>query len=184
MPACSRPSTGSSVFDPAPRETLGRIALAELESVIRNVTDQLAVFRRRALAAEAQVREQESTLQALREAADRAKHATAEVVELRRTLAASQQEAARVGGLEAALREAREAAARGEELEAALAVVAAPTGEGGADDDAPRSPRQITDLAAENATLRERLHEALDRTRVIADRVRFLRQQLDHGGER
>lgn len=173
------------MFDPAPRETLGRIALAELESVIRNVTDQLAVFRRRALAAEAQVREQQTTLRSLREAAERAGRATQEAAELRRSLAAAQQEAARVGGLEAALREAREAAARVEELEAALAAVAAPASEGqGRADAVPRSPRQVTDLAVENAALRERLQEALGRTRAIADRVRFLRQQLDHGGER
>lgn len=144
------------MFDPAPRETLGRMALAELESVIRNVTDQLVVFRRRALAAEAQAREQQATVQALREAA---------------------------------LREAREAAGRVEELEAALAAVSrepATRADGTpvSGENASIDKRSAAELVAENAALRDALREALERTRVISDRVRFLRQQIDQGGER
>jgi chromosome segregation ATPase len=168
------------VFDPAPRETLGRLALLELESVIRNVTDQLAVFRRRALAAEAQLREQEGTLHALREAVDRARRAAEDAAELRQSLSAVEREAARVAGLEAALHEAREAASRVQELEAALAEIAAARSHEADVVDG----RTAAELAVENATLRDRLGEALERTRVIGDRVRFLRQQLDLGGVR
>jgi hypothetical protein len=132
------------------------MALAELESVIRNVTDQLVVFRRRALAAEAQAREQQATVQALREAA---------------------------------LREAREAAGRVEELEAALAAVSREPatradGTPGSGEHASIDKRSAAELVAENAALRDALREALERTRVISDRVRFLRQQIDQGGER
>lgn len=175
------------MFDPAPRETIGRLALSELESVIRNVTDQLAVFRRRALAAEAQVRDHQGTLQALREAMERAQRESAGAAELRRALAEAQREAARVAGLEAALREAREAAARVQELEATLAAAErAPRPQATADGmGTPGADgRSAAELAAENASLRERLQEALERTRVIGDRVRFLRQQIDQGGER
>lgn len=177
------------MFDPAPRETLGRMALAELESVIRNVTDQLVVFRRRALAAEAQAREQQATVQALREAVDRARREAEGSSELRRALQVAQDEAARVGGLEAALREAREAAGRVEELEAALAAVSREPVQGAGAATASGEPagvdkRSAAELLAENAALRDALREALERTRVISDRVRFLRQQIDQGGER
>lgn len=175
------------MFDPAPRETIGRLALSELESVIRNVTDQLAVFRRRALAAEAQVRDQQGTLHALREAVERARRESEGAAELRRALTEAQREAARVAGLEAALREAREAAARVQELEATLAAAERASRPESAADGAIAAAvdgRSVTELAAENASLRERLREALERTRVIGDRVRFLRQQIDQGGER
>lgn len=43
---------------------------------------------------------------------------------------------------------------------------------------------RINDLERENADLRARLEAATDRTRQMLDRVRFLRQQHDLGGER
>lgn len=46
----------------AQAESAGRAAFAELETVVRHITEQLAGFRRRALAAEARVRELEQSL--------------------------------------------------------------------------------------------------------------------------
>lgn len=48
--------------DPERPDSAGRAAFLELENVIRNVTDQLAGFRRRALSAESQVRDLERAL--------------------------------------------------------------------------------------------------------------------------
>lgn len=68
-------------------------------------------------------------------------------------------------------REAAEAKA------AANAVAAAGT-------DALASHPRVTALEGENADLRRRLEAATARTRQVLDRVRFLRQQQAHGGER
>lgn len=48
--------------DHAQAESAGKAAFAELETVVHHVTEQLAGFRRRALAAEARVRELEQLL--------------------------------------------------------------------------------------------------------------------------
>lgn len=40
---------------------------------------------------------------------------------------------------------------------------------------------RLTALEAENADLRDRLREAAERTRALADRVRFVRQQVPPG---
>jgi galactokinase/mevalonate kinase-like predicted kinase len=156
------------VSDPARPESAGHAALTELASVIRNVTEQLAGFRRRALAAESRVRELEQSAataeQSVRELAARSKSLEAAMAEAR-------QHAARVHELEGALVEAQKAS------EAALQVPArSPAGSGGG----PASKA----LVAENEALRERLGEAVERTRVIAERVRFLRQQLGNGGDK
>ena len=50
-------------------------------------------------------------------------------------------------------------------------------------DTTPPDPR-VAELEAENAELRRRLELATSRTRQVLDRVRFLRQQQAHGGER
>jgi small-conductance mechanosensitive channel len=52
-----------------------------------------------------------------------------------------------------------------------------------ADAAAPPSPR-VAELERENAELRRRLDVATTRTRQVLERVRFLRQQQAHGGER
>ena len=56
---------------------------------------------------------------------------------------------------------------------------AGPTGEV----EPPKDPRVI-ELERENAELRRRLESATSRTRQVLDRVRFLRQQQAHGGDR
>ncbi len=151
--------------DPVRPESAGRAAFLDLENVVRNVTDQLAGFRRRALAAEAQLRDLE--------------RATARVAELERVAEDSRR---RTQALERALAEAEQATARAV-AEAAAAVVAAPAA-GAAITASAVDARDELALSAENAELRERLQEAAERTRLISERVRFLRQQLGNGGDK
>lgn len=170
--------------DPARPESAGHAALTELASVIRNVTEQLAGFRRRALAAESRLRELEQTAaaaeqaaraQAERTAALEAAAAavgdqTARIVALEQERGEAEGHRARIVELERSLAEAQQA------TEAALATPPLRTVSSGA---AARSA-----LEAENAALRDRLGEAVERTRVIGERVRFLRQQLGNGVEK
>ncbi len=44
--------------------------------------------------------------------------------------------------------------------------------------------RSSSEIALENERLRARLSDARDRTALVADRVRFLRQQLSSGADR
>lgn len=83
-------------------------AFTELETLVRHLGEELAAFRRRAIAAEAQLREAGHTPR----------------------------------------------------------------------DHAPGSGDRLTELEAENASLRKRLGKAEDTVRQMLDRVRFLRQQL------
>ena len=107
-------------------------AFRELDTLVRNLTEQLAGYRRRALASESRVRELEHRIS-----------------ELETVLTASKSEAS-----------------------------AAPARSMGA------NPGDASVVAADNDDLRARLAEAKERTTQLADRVRFLRQQLMHGTER
>ena len=93
-------------------------AFRELETLVRHLGDELAGFRRRALLAEAKVREAESS-------------GTAPVVQQQRDLS-----------------------------------------------------DRATRLEHENAALKGRLDAATARTKQVLDRVRFIRQQAQGGGER
>jgi hypothetical protein len=107
-------------------------AFRELELLVRHLSDQLAGYRRRALGAEARVRELEQRTQAL----------------------------------EGALTEARAQP---------VAPVSVPIVLPSAGD---------ARLEAENRQLRQRLAEARERTGVLVERVRFVRQAAGQGGER
>jgi chromosome segregation ATPase len=155
------------VSDPERPESAGRTAFLELEAVVRNVSEQLAGYRRRALSAESAVRELE---QALAEAQRL-------MAESRQTASENRQAA------DASRKAAQEAEARAERLEAELASATTRAVGGTAevpDDSTPASGAVIS----ENAALRNRLAEATDRTRQIGERVRFLRQQLSNGSDR
>lgn len=93
-------------------------AFRELETLVRHLGDELAGFRRRALLAEARVRELEA-------------EGTSPVVQQQRDLS-----------------------------------------------------DKVTQLEHENAALRGRLDAATARTKQMLDRVRFIRQQAQGGGER
>jgi cell shape-determining protein MreC len=94
------------------------IAFRELDTLVRRLADELAGFRRRALVAEARVRELEDQ------------------------------------AAQPARQQQRDLSARVQVLE------------------------------RENASLRERLDSATDRTSQMLDRVRFMRQQAQRQGER
>jgi chromosome segregation ATPase len=96
-------------------------AFVELETLVRHLGDELAGFRRRALVAEARVKE----------------------------------------------------------LESAASGTAAPASE-----ELQALEQRIHELESENGALRERLGTAAERTRQMLDRVHFLRQQAQGGGDR
>lgn len=137
-------------------------AFKELETLVRNLGDQLAGYRRRALSAESRVRELEVSNDSLRDAATKAQdRAEALTFELdTRT---------------EALRVEKEAAASARAMVHDLSIAAAEAvkvGEGTAPSPSERA------LARDNAELRRRVEEAGVRTRELSDRLRFLRQQL------
>jgi len=175
------------VSDPARPESAGHAALRELAAVIRNVTEQLAGFRRRALAAESRARELEHAAVAAEQASRAQLALTAQVESL---VAQASGQAQRIEALERELREALLHRARVAELERALAEA-----QQASEDVLTKvlAPAVVTSAAggattsameAENVALRERLGEAVERTRVIGERVRFLRQQLGNGGDK
>jgi len=141
------------------------IAFRELDSLVRNLSDQLAGYRRRALAAESRTRELEQLV------AER----DGTLIEVRADGLRSTQARAL---LEAKVREleAKAEVARAELLRAQAAFAAAAEA---------ATPNAVeSELARENARLRARLAEAGERTTQLGERVRFLRQQVGQGAER
>ncbi len=140
-------------------------AFRELDTLVRNLSDQLAGYRRRALAAESRVLELEQRTAALDAAMTAAR---TEAVEAHTARSGAQVKLREVEERErAAHREAE--ALRMSHTQALEAVTpAAVDGE----------------LARENQRLRERLTEAKERTGLLAERVRFLRQQVGLAVER
>jgi len=142
------------------------IAFRELDSLVRNLSDQLAGYRRRALSAESRTRELEQVV------AER----DGTLIEVRADGLRSTQARAL---LEAKVREleAKAEVARAELLRAQAAFAAAAAEEA--------TPNAVeSELARENARLRARLAEAGERTTQLGERVRFLRQQVGQGAER
>jgi hypothetical protein len=140
-------------------------AFRELDALVRKLTDQLAGYRRRAMAAEAKARELETSLERAVEKGEAA-------------LAAARAETAAVRRLL-------------EETGASTAT----NGEGGEESGEARPSTGSAlldssdlstygDIALENERLRARLGEAQERTSLLVDRVRFLRQQMSQGAER
>lgn len=110
-------------------------ALAELRTLVYRLADEVAAFRRRALAAEGRQREAEQLVAQLR--------------------------------------------AEAEECTAAAPA----TGSSGAGSPAAAElERRVAELESENGELVRRLREAAERTSLLLDRTRFVRQQQD-GGE-
>ena len=140
-------------------------AFRELDTLVRNLSDQLAGFRRRALAAEARSRELEQILAGMNGKLD----------EVRQQVEDTQ--ASRDAALvQARTLEAQLLTARGEvqRVQAAFAEVSAKA--------APEARDQ--ELLRDNERLRSRLDEVRDKTTQLTERVRFLRQQTQQGAER
>ena len=124
-------------------------AFRELETLVRNLGEQLAGYRKRALSAEVKCRELEDSLSRVRTEQDRSAMA-----------------------LRVAERSLKEAEAR-------LAAMPAPfvrreAAEPVEEFDDPR----MNALSLENRELNERLEQARECTTLVIDRVRFLRQQM------
>jgi chromosome segregation ATPase len=140
-------------------------AFRELDTLVRNLTEQLAGYRRRALAAEARMRELEQQLAGTE----------GQLIEVR--TAADQLQAARDDATVRA-RQLQEQldAARAEivRVQASFAEVAAKA--------TPEARDQ--ELARENERLRGRLSEARERATQLSERIRFLRQQVSLGADR
>jgi chromosome segregation ATPase len=140
-------------------------AFRELDTLVRNLSDQLAGFRRRALAAEARTRELEQILAGM----------TGKLDEVRQQMEDTQasRDAAVV---QAKTLEAQLAAARGEvqRVQAAVAELSAKA--------TPEARDQ--ELARENERLKARLGEAREKATQLSEKVRFLRQQIGLGADR
>lgn len=141
------------------------IAFRELDTLVRNLSDQLAGYRRRALSAESRARELEQLV------AER----DGTLIEVRADgLRSNQARAlleAKVRELEAKAELAKVEVVR---VQAAFAAAAAAA-----------TPQAVdSELARENERLRARLSEAGEKTTQLGERVRFLRQQIGQGAER
>jgi chromosome segregation ATPase len=140
-------------------------AFRELDALVRNLTDQLAGYRRRALASESRARELEQQLAGTE----------GQLTELR--AGTDQMQSARDEAMHRArqLQEQLDAAkAEVQRVQAAFAEVAAKS--------TPEARDQ--ELVLENDRLRARLGEAKERTTQLGERIRFLRQQVSLGAER
>ncbi len=140
-------------------------AFRELDALVRNLGDQLAGFRRRALAAEARSRELEQILAGM----------TGKLDEVRQQVEDTQH--SRDGALiQARALEAQLSVARAEvqRVQSALADVSAKA--------TPEAMDQA--LSHENERLRAHLQEAREKAMQLTERVRFLRQQVGQGAER
>lgn len=141
------------------------IAFRELDALVRNLSDQLAGYRRRALSAESRTRELEQLVA----------EGAGTVMEVR---ADAQQSIQACALLEAKVREleAKAELARAEAMRVQAAFTAAAEA---------ATPQAVdSELARENDRLRSRLCEAGEKTAQLGERVRFLRQQIGHGAER
>ncbi len=152
-------------------------AFRELDAIVRKLTEQLAGYRRRALSSEARTRDLEQDVTTLQAAIAEAVQEAARATEARdHALAAAREATAASKAAQAALAELERTAAGST---ATQQPVTEPDGTVSAD-----RPEAAGELAAENERLRARLTDARDRTAQLADRVRFLRQQLMQGAER
>lgn len=156
-------------------------AFRELEALVRNLSEQLAGFRRRALSAETHVRELEQILAGMNGKLD----------ELREQ-AEDMQQSRDAAVLEARTMESQLASLRRDLTRAQSATPAVPPAVKGPSPST--SPSQSvarlvavgdeSSLREENEVLRGRLAEARERTTRLGERVRFLRQQVSLGVER
>ena len=137
----------------------------ELDTLVRNLSDQLAGFRRRALAAEARSRELEQILAGMTGKLDEVRQQV-EDMQASRDAAIVQSRT-----LEGQLLAAR---AEVQRTQAAFAEISAKAVPGALDEE----------LARENDRLKTRLQDAREKATQLTEKVRFLRQQIGLGVER
>ena len=155
-------------------------AFRELDTLVRNLTDQLAGYRRRALSAESRSRELELQVGQLERALSDSQQELSAASESREhALAAARESTAAARTVRASMTQLEQVhAAALERASVERLPTAALSGESNAN-----GPLG-SEMVAENERLRARLAEAKERTTLITDRVRFLRQQLMTGVER
>jgi hypothetical protein len=162
-------------------------AFRELDTLVRNLTDQLAGYRRRALAAEARQRELERRVDeaeaAVRDALARERSAQdllrAPITDVFPGISVSGSSAVAASGTASSaptddrMNDVIEEAGHDNGGRPQLQLVgrSAVVGDG-------------SDVERENEQLRARLGEARERTALLMERVRFLRQQMAAGAER
>lgn len=154
-------------------------AFRELDTLVRNLSDQLAGYRRRAMAAEARSRELEALVMGANSALATAE---SEVVRWKDAAQRAESEAAQAR----AIADEAETHASMSSAAAAAAAAVAPMVVAVEAASAPAASGAVPDsqLARENEELRTLLVEARGRTTQLVDRVRFLRQQLGQGAEK
>ena len=154
-------------------------AFRELDTLVRNLSDQLAGYRRRAMAAEARSRE----LEALVTSANSAwVNAQADALRWKDAAQRAESEAAEA---RAAADDAETHASMASAAAAAAAAIAPRVvGAVEAPAQAVRANASDPELVRENDELRTLLVEARERTTQLVERVRFLRQQLGQGAEK
>ena len=147
-------------------------AFRELDALVRKLTGQLAAYRRRAMTAEARVKELEHDLDRAVDKGEAALSAArAETAAVRRLL---EENAVN-------LHNATNAATAARDNSSDESTVLTGTGH-----DSGEQPDLSTygDIAVENQRLRSLLSEAKERTQLLVDRVHFLRQQLTEGASK
>lgn len=176
MHVCSRLSTRNWESDLVRPEV---VAFRELDTLVRNLSDQLAGYRRRAMAAEARARELETKV------ADANAGLTAAQADVARWTGVAQRAEAEAAEARAAADEAETHASMASAAAAAAAAVAPRTPVAEAPSGAEAAvPPGDPELVRENEELRNLLVEARERTAQLVERVRFLRQQLGLGAEK
>jgi hypothetical protein len=162
---CSKPWRRNLESNPVRPEVA---AFRELDALVRKLTDQLAGYRRRAMAAEAKAKELELSLErAVAKGESALAAARAEAAGVRRLLDEARSQAEQI----------TEGAAEPVDSTDSVALIGVP----GIDS---TDHSTYGDIAVENERLRTRLGEARERTTVLVERVRFLRQQMMQGAER
>ena len=137
-------------------------AFRELDTLVRNLSDQLAGYRKRALSAELRVRELEKLTDELRTTATKT-HDRAEVLGIE------------LDAVSGALRAEQDAGVVARTMVHDLSRAAA---EAARVEEGTQPSASERALARDNVELRRRLEEAAARTRELSDRLKFLRQQL------
>lgn len=161
------------------------VAFRELETLVRNLSEQLAGFRRRALAAETRTRELEQILAGMQGKLDELREQSEDMQQSRdAALLEARTMESQVTALRRELTRAQSVGSGGSASTAVTPLpVASAVGES-----SPRlmamSGNDESSLREENEQLRGRLAEARERTTRLGERVRFLRQQVSLGVER
>lgn len=160
-------------------------ALHELESLVRNLSEQLAGFRRRALSAETRVRELEQILAGMNGKLDEVRQQAEDMQQSRdAALVEARTLESQVAMLRRDLTRWQSASPSAASASTTMASHSAPVPESAPRLVAVNGGGDVSSLEEENLLLKGRLTEARERTARLGERVRFLRQQVNLGVER